>query len=55
MSSKAKPIYKRAGFWASVGSGLAGGAAFIGYAVAGDWSAAFKVAASALAAAAGAQ
>jgi len=53
MSSK--PIYKRPKFWASIGSGLAGAAAFAGYAVAGDWSAAFKVAASALAAAAGAQ
>ena len=53
MSSR--PIYKRARFWVSVGAVASGVAAFAGYAVAGDWSAAFKVAAAALATAAGAQ
>ena len=54
MSSR-RPIYKRTRFWVTVGSAASGAAAVISYAVAGDWSAAFKVAASALAAAAGAQ
>lgn len=53
MSSR--PWYKRARVWVSVGSVASGAAAFAGYAVSGDWSQAFKVAASALASAAGAQ
>lgn len=52
---KTPPIMKKKRFWVSAAAVAASGLSAVGYAVAGDWSAFFKAAATAAGAAVGAQ